>query len=58
MRTRFGEMAFSLVLAVLLVYLVMAAQFASWIDPLIMIVSAPLGLIGVGASCCGPRTRR
>jgi len=35
------------VLAVLLVYLLMAAQFASWLDPLIMIVSAPLGLIGV-----------
>jgi multidrug efflux pump subunit AcrB len=47
MRYSFREMAFSLVLAVLLVYLVMAAQFASWIDPLIMIVSAPLGLIGV-----------
>jgi multidrug efflux pump subunit AcrB len=47
MRHSFGEMAFSLLLAVLLVYLVMAAQFASWIDPLIMIVSAPLGLIGV-----------
>src|SRR5437868_15017793 len=25
----------------------MAAQFASWIDPLIMIVAAPLGLLGV-----------
>ncbi len=48
MRQSFSDMAFSLFLAVLLVYLVMAAQFASWIDPLIMIVSAPLGLIGVG----------
>ncbi len=47
MRHSFGELGFSLVLAVLLVYLLMAAQFASWIDPLIMIVSAPLGLIGV-----------
>ncbi|MGE3809882.1 MAG: efflux RND transporter permease subunit, partial [Gemmataceae bacterium] len=34
---------------VLLVYLVMAAQFSSWLDPLIMIVAAPLGLIGVVA---------
>ncbi|MFO0876772.1 MAG: efflux RND transporter permease subunit [Gemmataceae bacterium] len=48
MRYSFREMAFSLVLAVMLVYLVMAAQFASWIDPVIMIVAAPLGLIGVG----------
>ncbi|MFO0845057.1 MAG: efflux RND transporter permease subunit [Gemmataceae bacterium] len=47
MRHSFREMAFSLVMAVLLVYLVMASEFASWIDPLIMIVSAPLGLIGV-----------
>lgn len=47
MRHSFGEMGFSLTLAVLLVYLVMVAQFASWLDPLIMIVSAPLGLIGV-----------
>jgi multidrug efflux pump subunit AcrB len=47
MRQSFREMVITLVLAVLLVYLVMAAQFSSWIDPLIMIVSAPLGLIGV-----------
>jgi hydrophobic/amphiphilic exporter-1 (mainly G- bacteria), HAE1 family len=47
MRDSFAEMAFSLTLAVLLVYLVMAAQFASWVDPLVMIVAAPLGLIGV-----------
>jgi multidrug efflux pump subunit AcrB len=47
MRRSFREMAFSLALAVLLVYLVMAAQFSSWRDPLIMIVAAPLGLIGV-----------
>ena len=47
MRESFRDMAFILLLAVLLVYLVMAAQFSSWLDPLIMIVSAPLGLFGV-----------
>ena len=47
MSNSFNQMAFSLSLAILLVYLVMAAQFSSWLDPLIMIVSAPLGLIGV-----------
>jgi multidrug efflux pump subunit AcrB len=47
MRQSFAEMGFNLILAVLLVYLVMAAQFSSWLDPLIMIVAAPLGLIGV-----------
>jgi multidrug efflux pump subunit AcrB len=47
MRASFGEMIFNLVLAVLLVYLLMAAQFSSWLDPLIVIVAAPLGGIGV-----------
>ncbi len=47
MRESFGEMGFNLVLAVVLVYLILAAQFSSWLDPLIMIVAAPLGLIGV-----------
>jgi multidrug efflux pump subunit AcrB len=48
MRDSFREMVFNLALAVVLVYLVMAAQFSSWTDPLVMIVAAPLGLIGVG----------
>ncbi|MFO0967254.1 MAG: efflux RND transporter permease subunit [Gemmataceae bacterium] len=47
MRDSFGEMGFNLLLAVLLVYLVMVAQFSSWLDPFIIIVAAPLGLIGV-----------
>jgi multidrug efflux pump subunit AcrB len=47
MRHSFGEMLFVLVLAGALIYLVMAAQFSSWLDPLIMIMAAPLGLIGV-----------
>lgn len=47
MRESFAELGAALVLAVLLVYLVMAAQFSSWVDPLIMIVAAPLGLAGV-----------
>jgi multidrug efflux pump subunit AcrB len=47
MRQSFADLGLSLALAVLLVYLVMAAQFASWVDPLIMIVAAPLGLVGV-----------
>ncbi len=47
MRSSFGEMIFNLILAVLLVYLLMAAQFSSWLDPLIVIVAAPLGGVGV-----------
>jgi multidrug efflux pump subunit AcrB len=56
MRHSFQEMGMALALAVLLVYLVMAAQFASWLDPLIMIVSAPLGLIGVAFTLWGTDT--
>ena len=56
MRYSFREMRDSLALAVLLIYLVMAAQFGSWIDPLIMIVSAPLGLIGVAFMLWGTGT--
>src|SRR5439155_16508684 len=47
MRESFAEIGFTLLLAVLLVYLILAAQFSSWLDPLIMIVAAPLGLSGV-----------
>jgi multidrug efflux pump subunit AcrB len=47
MRQSFKDMTFMLFLAVILVYLIMAAQFQSWLDPLIMITAAPLGLIGV-----------
>lgn len=47
MRESFAEIGFTLVLAVVLVYLIMAGQFSSWLDPLIMVVAAPLGLIGV-----------
>jgi multidrug efflux pump subunit AcrB len=50
MRDSFAEMGFALVLAVLLVYLVMAAQFSSWLDPLVMVVAAPLGLVGVAVA--------
>ncbi|HYV36376.1 MAG TPA: efflux RND transporter permease subunit [Gemmataceae bacterium] len=50
MRESFGAMGVNLAMAALLVYLVMAAQFSSWLDPLIVIVAAPLGLIGVAAT--------
>ena len=40
-------LAFSLVLVALLVYLVMMAQFHSFLDPLIMMLAVPPGLAGV-----------
>lgn len=43
----FRELMFSLVLAILLVYMVMASEFESLRDPLIILFSIPLAAIGV-----------
>ena len=43
----FQEMGFAALLALILVYMVMAAQFESWRDPFIVLFSIPLASIGV-----------
>ena len=43
----FQQMTFAAVLALILVYMVMAAQFESLRDPLIILFSVPLSLIGI-----------
>lgn len=43
----FQELLFSLILAIVLVYMVMAAQFESLRDPLIILFSIPLAVIGI-----------
>lgn len=47
MRDSFVDFALGLILASVLVYLVMVAQFRSFVDPLIVMVTVPLGFIGV-----------
>ncbi len=47
MRTGSGALRWGLVVAAILVYLVMMAQFRSIIDPLIIMLAVPLGLSGV-----------
>ena len=47
MRTSFLYMGLGLLLAVLLVYLIQVAQFASFLDPFLIILAVPTGLIGV-----------
>ena len=42
----FGYMAEALVLAVILVYMILAAQFNSFIQPITIMVSLPLSVIG------------
>jgi HAE1 family hydrophobic/amphiphilic exporter-1 len=43
----FRELMFAAILALILVYMVMASQFRSLLDPFIIMFSVPLGLIGV-----------
>ncbi len=43
----FNELLFSLILAIVLVYMVMAAQFESLRDPMIILFSIPLATIGI-----------
>lgn len=47
MRASFTSFGLGLILSILLVYLVLVAQFASFIDPLIILLAIPSGLTGV-----------
>jgi multidrug efflux pump subunit AcrB len=47
MRDSFVDFSVGLVLAAVLVYLVIVAQFRSFIDPFIILVTVPLGFVGV-----------
>jgi len=47
MSDSFQSLTFTLIMAVLLVYLVMASQFESLIQPFIILFTIPLGLVGV-----------
>jgi hydrophobe/amphiphile efflux-1 (HAE1) family protein len=46
-REAFSSLKFTSLLALMLVYMVMASQFKSLLDPLIIMFSVPLGMIGV-----------
>jgi HAE1 family hydrophobic/amphiphilic exporter-1 len=47
METSFESMRFAILLAIFLVYLVMASQFESLLHPFVILFSVPLSLIGV-----------
>lgn len=47
MEDAFSELGIALVLAVILVYMILAAQFESYIQPFIIMCTVPLGFIGV-----------
>lgn len=47
MNASFSSFGYGLILAVLLVYLILVAQFQSFIDPFIILLAVPTGLSGV-----------
>jgi multidrug efflux pump subunit AcrB len=47
MNQAFGEFGLGLIIAVLMVYLILMAQFRSFIDPFIILMAIPPGLLGV-----------
>ena len=47
MRESFKSFGIGLLLAILLVYLILVAQFGSFVDPFLIVLAVPTGLIGV-----------
>jgi hydrophobic/amphiphilic exporter-1 (mainly G- bacteria), HAE1 family len=47
MNSSFRSFGLGLILAILLVYLVLVAQFSSFIDPFLIVLAIPTGLVGV-----------
>ena len=47
MRTSFKSFGLGLILSTLLVYLILVAQFQSFVDPLLILLAVPTGLTGV-----------
>ncbi len=56
MQRSFASLWFALGLAIFLVYLVMAATFESFIHPLVVLFTIPLGVVGVAAGLLITRT--
>jgi hydrophobic/amphiphilic exporter-1 (mainly G- bacteria), HAE1 family len=47
MDASFRSFGIGLILSILLVFLVLVAQFSSWVDPFLIVLAIPTGLIGV-----------
>ena len=47
MRESFSSFGLGLILSVILVYLILVAQFKSWLDPFLILLAVPPGLTGV-----------
>ena len=47
MDASFRSFGLGLILAILLLFLVLVAQFSSWVDPFLIVLAIPTGLVGV-----------
>ncbi len=47
----FRDLGWALLLSALLVYMILAAQFESFVDPLIITTVLPVGVLGAGLAC-------
>ena len=56
MRDSAEQFGFGFIIAMILIYLVMVAQFRSFIDPFVILLTVPLGLIGVALILFGTGT--
>jgi len=56
MEESFRSFGLGLALAILLIYLIMVAQFRSFVDPFLIVVAVPTGLVGVIAVLALPGT--
>ena len=58
MHAAFRSFAVGLALAVVLIYLVLMAQFASFSDPFVILLAVPPGVAGRGADIAASQDRR
>ncbi len=56
LRETWHALRFNVLLALLITYLLMAALFESWLYPLVIILSVPLGAVGGLLGLCGAAT--
>src|SRR5580765_1979006 len=56
MQASFRSFALGLILALLLLYLILVAQFRSFVDPLLILLAVPTGLTGVLVALTGTGT--
>ena len=57
MRASFNSFGLGLCLAVVLLYLILVAQFQSFVDPFLILLAVPPGLAGVHPHALGSPTR-